>query len=109
MISRKAEQSLIERKPINGRLIYVRFFSKYMKLSIIQAYAPTNEASDEDKGNFYDQLQSVVDSIHKHDILTVPDLALPGPWARPGARMKLRAPSIGLGRFSTLGGALKQL
>ena len=35
----------------------------------------------------------------------MPDLALPEPWAR----MKLRAPSIGLGRFLTLGGALKQL
>ena len=30
---------------------------------------------------------------------SVPDLSLPGPWAR----MKLRDPSIGLGRFSTSG------
>ena len=29
----------------------------------------------------------------------MPDLALPGPWAR----MKIRAPSIDLGRFPTLG------
>ena len=39
-----------------------------MKLFMIQAYAPTTEASDEDKENFYDQLQSVIDGIQKHDI-----------------------------------------
>ena len=44
---------------------------QYVKLSIIQVYAHTNEANDEDKDNFYDQLQAVVDSIHKHDILIV--------------------------------------
>ena len=42
-----------------------------MKLSIIQVCAPTNEANDEDKDNFYEQLQTVVDSVHKHDILLV--------------------------------------
>ena len=40
-----------------------------MKLSIIQVYAPTIEANDKD--NFYKQLQTVVDSVHKHDILLV--------------------------------------
>ena len=53
------------------RIIYARFFSRYVKLSIIQVYAPTNEANDEDKDNFYEQLQTVVDSVHKHDILLV--------------------------------------
>ena len=42
-----------------------------MKLSIIQVYVPTNEANVEDKDNFYEQLQTVVDSVHKHDILLV--------------------------------------
>ena len=42
-----------------------------MKLLIIQVYASTNEAKDEDKDNFYEQLQAVVDSVHKHEILLV--------------------------------------
>ena len=67
--TKKAEKALLEWKPISDRIIYARFFSKYVKLSIIQVYSPTNEASDEDKDNFYEQLHTVVDSVHKHDIL----------------------------------------
>ncbi|XP_072050327.1 craniofacial development protein 2-like [Amphiura filiformis] len=71
MMSKKAEQALIEWKPINDRIIYARFFSKFLKFSILQVYAPTNETNEEDKDNFYEQLQAIVDSIHKHDILIV--------------------------------------
>ena len=71
MMTKKAEQALLEWKPISDRIIYARFFSRYVKLSIIQVYAPTNEANVEDKDNFYEQLQTVVDSVHKHDILLV--------------------------------------
>ena len=67
MMTKKAEQALLEWKPISDIIIYARFFSKYVKLSIIQVYAPTNE----DKDNFYEQLQTVVDSVHKNDILLV--------------------------------------
>ena len=71
MITKKVEQALMEWKPISDRIIYARFFSKYGKLSNIQVYAPMNEANDEDKDNFYEQPQTVVDSVHKHDILLV--------------------------------------
>lgn len=49
MFSKKAEQSLIEWRPINGRIIFARVFSKYMKLSIIQVYAPTNDSPEKYK------------------------------------------------------------
>ena len=71
MMTKKAEQALLEWKPISDRIIYARFFSRYVKLSIIQVYAPTNEANAEDKDNFYEQLQTVVDRVHKHDIFLV--------------------------------------
>ena len=68
-MTKTAEQALMEWKAISDRIIYARFFSKYVKLSIIKIYAPMNEANDED--HFYEQLQTVVDSVHKHDILLV--------------------------------------
>ena len=71
MMTKKAEQTLLKWKPISDIIIYARFFSRYVKLSIIQVYAPTNEANVEDKNNFYEQHQTVVDSVHKHDILLV--------------------------------------
>ena len=71
MMTKKAEQALMEWKPISDRIIYARFFSRYVKLSIIQVYASMDEANVEDKENFYEQLQTVVDSVHKDDILLV--------------------------------------
>lgn len=34
-------------------------------------YVPTNDSSEEDKESLYDQMQSVVDGIHKHGLLIV--------------------------------------
>ena len=56
MMTKKAEQALLQWKPISNIIIYARFFSKCVKLLIIQVYAPMNEANDEDKDNFYEQL-----------------------------------------------------
>ena len=41
MMTKNAEQALLEWKLISGRIIHARFFSKYVKLLIIQVYAPT--------------------------------------------------------------------
>ena len=71
MMTKKTEQALLECKPISDRISYDRLLSKYVKISIIQVYAPTNEANDENKDNFCEQVQTIVDSVHKHDILLV--------------------------------------
>ena len=46
MMTKKAEQALLEWKPISDRIIYARFVSKYVRLSIIKIHAPTNEANN---------------------------------------------------------------
>ena len=54
----------MEWKPVNDRLMKVRFKSKFAKLTTIACYAPTEEA--EEKDEFYEQLEE--------EIRTTPDM-----------------------------------
>ena len=58
-------------EPILSRLMKIRLRAKPFNITIIQAYAPTTDHSDDDVENFYDQLQEVVDQVHKKDIVVV--------------------------------------
>ena len=42
--------------------------SKLIKLTMIHAYAPTNDAEDVTKEDFYGKLQEVAEQVHKHDV-----------------------------------------
>ena len=71
IMTREVEKTLLDWKPVNERIIAARFFSKFVKMSVIQVYAPTNEATDEDKESFYEQLQATLDKAPKHDLVVV--------------------------------------
>ena len=49
MMSARAKRALMEWTPISKRIITARFYSKYKNLTVIQAYAPTNDAVDEER------------------------------------------------------------
>lgn len=68
ILSKKATQSLIGWKPVSDRIITARIYSKKVKMSIIQAYAPTEDTNDQEKDAFYNQLQDTLDETPKHDI-----------------------------------------
>ncbi len=55
IVTRKVEKTSLEWKPVNDRLMKVRFNSKFAKLTI--GYAPTEEAEEEEKDEFYEQLE----------------------------------------------------
>ena len=71
MLAKRAQEALIEWKPISPRIILVRFRSKTRNVTFINCYAPTNAAEVETKADFYDELQKTLDSRTRRDILIV--------------------------------------
>jgi exonuclease III len=65
----KATRALINLEPIPERLIKARFKSKCNNITIINTYAPTNDANQDDKDSFYECLQTSIDRVHNRDML----------------------------------------
>ncbi|KAL9961073.1 hypothetical protein ACROYT_G029954 [Oculina patagonica] len=69
MMSKEASRALESWNPVSDRIITARFNSKHIKTTIIQVYAPTNDADTDEKDGFYDLLQQVYDRTPRHDIM----------------------------------------
>ncbi|XP_061188858.1 uncharacterized protein LOC133197034 [Saccostrea echinata] len=68
ILKKGIEKSLMEWKPINSRLLTVRLRGKQVNMTLFQCYAPTNDADEEHKNAFYEQLQQELDNTPDHDI-----------------------------------------
>ena len=71
MMRQATQKSLIEWTPVSNRTITARFYSRFKKTTVIQVYAPTNESTDDEKNDFYDQFQATFDKCHRHDVVNV--------------------------------------
>ena len=71
LLSKEANRSLLEWEPVSDRIIRARFESRFQKVTVIMCYAPTNAAEEEEKQQFYAQLQTVVDIVANRDMLIV--------------------------------------
>ena len=67
MMSAGQRGALMEWMPISKRIITAQFYSKYKKLTVIQAYTPTKDATDEEKDYLYNQLQYTLSSCNRID------------------------------------------
>jgi exonuclease III len=56
VLGKEATKALIAWKPVDDRIITARINSKYSKITVIQVFAPTHSASNEDKDDFYNKL-----------------------------------------------------
>nr|KAG5705901.1 hypothetical protein BaRGS_030791 [Batillaria attramentaria] len=83
MLAPEAQRALIGWEPVNSRIITAKFITKKkdIKLNIIQCYAPTNDAEEEKKDDFYQQLQTLVigGSIFPHKRIHKATMEIAGP------------------------------
>jgi len=61
--------ALVTWQPTSSRLLSARLIHRHGHLSVIVAYAPTEDAVDADKDAFYNDLASVIESVPTHDNL----------------------------------------
>ena len=68
ILSKEAGKNLKEWQPISEWIIFARFESKCQNTTIIHVYAPTNDAEEEEKKDFYHQLQSACNKRKARDL-----------------------------------------
>ena len=69
MLSKEPQQVLISWEAVSPRIVTASFTTKKnINITVIQCYAPMNDALDDKKEEFYDQLQSVVKRQSDKDI-----------------------------------------
>jgi len=56
---------------VSERIIRARFNSRWQQVTVIQCYAPTNEAKEEEKDDCYQQLQAVMEQVPHRDVKIV--------------------------------------
>jgi hypothetical protein len=71
LLAPEATRALTAWEPVSPRLMSARFHSKGRKTTIIQCYAPTNAAEEEEKEEFYSSLQSLFDRTPRRDMKIV--------------------------------------
>ncbi|XP_043064700.1 craniofacial development protein 2-like [Drosophila ficusphila] len=67
-VSKRYKQTLISWNPISDRIIMARFRCSARHITIVQCYAPTEDASDDIKDDFYNSLTSTLTRIQRGDI-----------------------------------------
>jgi len=68
-VATRSSPCLIKWTPVSDRLLMARFSHRHGHMTVIVTYAPTEDASDEEKDMFYDQLTSAVSQVTPQDIL----------------------------------------
>ena len=68
IFEKEISKSLIGYSPINDRIIKLKIQARPHNISIIQCYAPTSLATENEMNEFCDCLQSTMDTIPNRDV-----------------------------------------
>ena len=68
ILNRNTAKALIGRKPVSDRKLAAKLQSRYAKTTIIQVYASTEEADEDENDSIYELLQDSIDQIPNQDI-----------------------------------------
>ena len=92
--------------PVDDRIATLRIQCKPINITVVQIYAPTSSAEEEDSDAFYDKVQSVLDQIPNGDILYII-----GGWnAKVGKELSIYITgNFGLGKRNERGDQLVEL
>ena len=71
VLKKEARTTLLRWSPVSDRIMSARFNSRYARLTVILIYAPTNDAEEGVKDEFYEQLQKEVERTPRHDVLII--------------------------------------
>lgn len=68
VVDKSLKPQILDFQPISERLCTLRIKTKFRNISIINAHAPTEEKSEEEKDEFYQNLMRIFDHIPSNDI-----------------------------------------
>ena len=71
IVTQKARKLVINFKALNPRICYLRLKGRFFNLSLFSVYAPTEVSTNEEKGQFYSQLEKEVDKCPQNDIKVI--------------------------------------
>ena len=71
IINKGVQNAVLGCKLKNNRMISVRFQSKPLNITVIQAYAPTSNAKEAEVEEFYEDLQDLLELIPQKDVLFI--------------------------------------
>ena len=71
MVNKRVQNAILGCNLENDRMISVRFQGKPFNITVIQVYAPTNNAEEAEVEQFYEDLQDLLELTPKKDLLFI--------------------------------------
>lgn len=68
LVHRSIRNTIMDYEFVNERIMRVRFRCKAKNLTVFQCYAPTEDAEEDVKQQFYDKLNKLLSEAPKHDL-----------------------------------------